>query len=666
MKFPDHRTPYPRRILAAIIQPLARFFDTIYRSEYNPLYRSGTLAIGMLLVLLFTGIYLLFFYNVALPYASVERIQSQVWLGRWMRAMHRYATDLAIVATIFHILQIMIQGRSWGPRILAWVSGMLLLGALMFSAWTGYIMVWDQHGQWLAVAGARLGAAVPFMHDTVSRTFSGAQPITGSFFFMNLFLHVAIPLVMVIGIWIHTAHLAKPGWLPHAATFVPLLLALFLVSIFYSAPMVPEADLLRLPGRMAADLFSSFWLPLVNEDNKGYFGAVLGLVILVVAAIPWWWPGNRKEGPATVDVDACIGCARCFHDCPFEAITMKQRDDGTRLLLSVVDENRCVECGLCVASCSDNAITLPGLSLGVQVKSLDQACPPGTPVDESLPMVVYCGSNPGIERTIARLRAERPGLLSHSFSCAGVIHADAIAHLLESAPGVLMVTCPGENCANRWGHELAAARMSNHRKPGLSRPDEVERTRVLALSGHEYHALSAALGGTAAPSPVRSLAWIRTTIAHTLVILGIAVLSAWPMGTDPESSVFRTFLSLPGYTIEHAEAWTEEELQSIPAHMRLKEKITRKPVHYEIVMEVNGQPRKTRQLRARRDGQEVRLSDEFPLPPGIHHVALRLTTDTDAEVRTLYDQMIQLAPGQVHVFEFDGKSLWSGEQVNPR
>ena len=666
MKFPDRRTPFMRRFLAATIQPMARICDKIYRSEYNPLYRSGTLAIGMLLVLLVTGIYLLFFYNVASPYASIERIQAQAWLGRWIRAMHRYATDLAIVATVFHILQIMIQGRSWGPRILAWISGMLLLGALMVSAWTGYVMVWDQHGQWLAVAGARLGAAVPFMHDTVSRTFSGAQPITGSFFFLNLFLHVAIPLVMVIGIWIHTAHLAKPRWLPHTATFVPLVLALFLVSIFYAAPMVPEADLLRLPGRMAVDLFTSFWLPLVHEQNSAVFGAALGLVILVVAAIPWWWPGNRKTGPAMVDTDACIGCARCFRDCPFEAITMKPREDGTRLLLSVVDESRCVECGLCVASCSDNAITLPGMSLGEQVTLLDEVCPPGMPLDESLPVVVYCGANPGIDRTIARLRAERPGLLCHSVSCAGVLHAEAVAHLLETAPGVLMVTCPGENCANRWGHDLATARMSNQRKPGLSRPDQIDRTRVLALSGHEYRALSAAIGDTKEPTPTRGRVWMRTAIAHTLVILGIALLSAWPLGTDPETSVFRTFLSLPGYTVEHAEAWTEEELQSIPAHMRLKEKITRKPVHYKLAMAVNGQPHQTRQLRARRDGQEVRLSDEYFLTPGMHHITLQLTTDVDAEVRTLYDKAIKLVPGEVHLFEFDGKSLWAGDPLKPR
>jgi len=660
------RTSIARRLLAAGLHPLARTLDKLYRSEFNPLYRSGTLAIGMLIVLLVTGLYLLLFYSVSTPYESITRIQSQAWLGRWIRAMHRYATDIAIVATVFHILQILIQGRSWGPRILAWVSGVLLLGALMFSTWTGYVMVWDQHGQWLAEAGARLGATAPFLHDTLIRTFSGAEPLTASFFFMNLFLHVAIPLVMVLGIWIHTAHLAKPRWLPHAATFMPLTIALLVVSVFLSAPLLQKADLFHLTGRIPVDLFSSFWLPLVEAAGGGVTLGVMAACSLLVLLVPWWWQGNRDVGPAAVDSASCIGCSKCSRDCPFEAITMSPRSDGSRLLLSVVNSDRCVECGLCVASCDDRAISLPGQTYAAQIKEMEDLIASISNLDETMPVLVYCRTNPGIERSVSRLRGQFPGLICYGVRCAGVLHADAMSHLLKYVPGVLLVTCPGENCTNRWGYELAQARMSNRRKPGLESADERARIRVVALSGHEHRAMASALTEYAPRSSTRRwFSFSRTMIAHTLVVLAVAACSAWKIGAHPETSAFRIFLNLPGFSVEQQETWSEEELKNIPAHMRLPRKVTRKAIHYEFTMEVDGQLEHTEVLRARRDGQEVRFSREIHVPPGSRQVLLKLSDDSGGRY-TLFDRELNLSEGQVEVFAFDGKELLSGERMQMR
>jgi NAD-dependent dihydropyrimidine dehydrogenase PreA subunit/coenzyme F420-reducing hydrogenase delta subunit len=663
----DKRTSIARRLLAAGFNPLARILDKLYRSEYNPLYRSGTLAIGMLLVLLVTGLYLLFFYNVSAPYESIERIQSQVWLGRWIRAMHRYATDIAIVATVFHILQMLIQGRSWGSRVLAWISGVLLLGALMFSAWTGYVMVWDRHGQWLAEAGAQLGATAPFLHDTVMRTFGGAEPLTGSFFFMNLFLHVAIPLVMVLGIWIHTAHLAKPRWLPHAATFVSLIAALLVVSVLIAAPMLPKADLLSLTSRMPVDLFTSFWLPLVDAAGGGATFIMMLAISLAMVLVPWWWQGNRSAGPAVVDSVSCIGCAKCSRDCPFEAITMTTRSDGSRLLLSVVNPDRCVECGLCVASCNDNAITLPGLSLPIQQQEVDELITPDTPLDETIPVLVYCQTNPGIDRTLTRLRGKFPGLICLGVRCAGALHADAVSNLLKRAPGVLLVTCPEENCRNRWGHDLAFARMSNTRKPGLELPDEQARIRVIAQSGHEYRAMASALSGLAPqmPSP-RWVSWLRTAAAHAILVLVMAVCSAWELGAVTGEAAFRTFLSLPGFSVEQQVEWTEQEKKDMPAHMRLPRNVTRRAIHYQLSMDVDGEHQHTHELRARRDGQEVRFTHEVRMSPGPHRITLALTMDHDEKVHTIYNREVTLSAGGVEVFAFDGKAELSGERMQMR
>jgi hypothetical protein len=70
--------------------------NRIYGPAHNPLYRSGTLTVALLLILIATGLYLLLFYRIGAPYASVARITEQAWLGRWIRTAHRLAADAAV------------------------------------------------------------------------------------------------------------------------------------------------------------------------------------------------------------------------------------------------------------------------------------------------------------------------------------------------------------------------------------------------------------------------------------------------------------------------------------------------------------------------------------------------------------------------------------------
>jgi len=48
--------------------------NRLYGWRYNPLYQSGTIVTALLLILLVTGLWLIFFYRVGAPYDSVARI----------------------------------------------------------------------------------------------------------------------------------------------------------------------------------------------------------------------------------------------------------------------------------------------------------------------------------------------------------------------------------------------------------------------------------------------------------------------------------------------------------------------------------------------------------------------------------------------------------------
>ncbi|KAA3420874.1 cytochrome b N-terminal domain-containing protein, partial [Streptococcus pneumoniae] len=72
------------------------------------------------------------------------------------------------------------QARSWGPRLLAWVTGSVLLLVFLVCGWTGYVMVWDVQAQVLATEGARILDVLPILSEPISRTFVGERACTAS------------------------------------------------------------------------------------------------------------------------------------------------------------------------------------------------------------------------------------------------------------------------------------------------------------------------------------------------------------------------------------------------------------------------------------------------------------------------------------------------------
>ena len=84
--------------------------------RFNPLYQSGTIVVALVSVLIVTGLWLILFYRVGAPWESVAGLTANLWIGNWVRGLHRYASDPAVVATARSRLRMFAQGRSWGAR----------------------------------------------------------------------------------------------------------------------------------------------------------------------------------------------------------------------------------------------------------------------------------------------------------------------------------------------------------------------------------------------------------------------------------------------------------------------------------------------------------------------------------------------------------------------
>jgi coenzyme F420-reducing hydrogenase delta subunit/NAD-dependent dihydropyrimidine dehydrogenase PreA subunit len=477
-------------------RPLARldaWMNQLYGWRGNPLYHSGAIAAVLFLVLLVTGLYLLIFYRIGAPYDSVARMTADPWLGRWIRGVHRYASDAVVVAVAIHAFRLFAQGRSWGPRALAWITGVILLFVTFLCGWTGYVMVWDVQAQVLAEAGARLFDLVPIFAEPISRAFVGERPLPGAFFFLNLFLHIALPIALGLLVWLHVSRVARPGLLPPRALLWGGTALLVGLALAWPVAMAPAADLLRLPGRAPYDLFYSFWLPLARTVPAGVVWALATTIGGVALLAPLWSRPRvgRRGPPSVVDERYCTGCEQCYLDCPYEAIAMVARPEpleGRSAMVARVNPAHCVSCGICAGSCAPMRVG-PARRTGrdqlARVREFVAARPGPAEV-----VVISCERGAGGVAAGALI----DGAPVYPVDCAGSLHTSVVEYLVRSgAAGVLVISCPPRDCWSREGPKWLEQRLYHEREAELLPRVDRRRVRVAYAGAGERDAVHAAL-----------------------------------------------------------------------------------------------------------------------------------------------------------------------------
>jgi coenzyme F420-reducing hydrogenase delta subunit/Pyruvate/2-oxoacid:ferredoxin oxidoreductase delta subunit len=264
------------------------------------------------------------------------------------------------------------------------------------------------------------------------------------------------------------------------------------------------------------DWFYFFYFPLTALDPRVGWAITFGLG-LVAFAVPWIL---RAPPPARARVEsvACTGCTRCWKDCPYEAVMMVPRFDGTRYKqVAVVNPAKCVGCGICVGACDsagillgDQPVSLLGDAVVGRLRALRAASRDRLAVLPAPTIVVYTcrpmahlrdrletdGSVPGL-----------PGVTVMGLPCIGTLHPEMLTKTLSAgADGVLVAGCIPEDCPFREGSQWLAERLGGRRLPGLKHVPEgrlrvrwyapVETGRLL----RDVRAFQDDLAGQASPS----------------------------------------------------------------------------------------------------------------------------------------------------------------------
>lgn len=642
-----------------IFGQLDRLFNAIFTSEFNPLYRSGTIAVALLSLATVTGLILIFFYRLGEAYESIVDIQNQIYFGRWLRAVHRYSSDAAVYAVVIHIFRMFVQKKSWGPRILAWLSGVILLLSLLITGWTGFVMVWDTHAQVLAMAGAKVIDSLGFLPDPISRSFNGevSQP-PSSFFFLNLFLHIVLPLGMIFGVWVHTAKMARATWFPHRRLYLSLALLLGVGGALWPAPLDVKADLLSIPQHFQLSGPFGFWLMWAFKNPVsvalGFFGMTVFLFILPGILRP-----SVKRRPPSSDLDPakCHGCTQCVVDCPYEAIQMVPRKTEPWISeqIASVDPDLCVSCGLCAASCgpmtigplgrkgTDQYQTAKRFVSGLQEAGLDLS---------QEKVIVGCLNQPSVLSRLEKITALRGQSRVYPVACMGTLHMGTIGYLAVYFKDVILAACPERNCTNKDAFMLLRDRLSGKREPGLPGRVESSRVHLLSVGDGEEGRIRPFLQS----SSVRAPGYWRNALS---ILGGVGVFLLIAMGsqvnvTANEGGESRLRLSwrLAGQNIQDCRSLTEAELKNRPIHMRKLEDCVQRALPYQLSLSVDGTVYASDRVLPggfRSDGP-LYVDREIVLRPGTHEVKVRFVPEdeTITEVaRFDWQEIVHLNSGDI-------------------
>lgn len=123
----------------------------------------GGLSFTAFLLLIISGILLAFYYTPEPEnaYNSIIFIEENVSGGRYIRNLHRFASNTFLVLIFLHILRVIYTG-AFLSRKYNWIIGLFLLFFSIFTGYTGYLLPMDQLSYWATQTGAELIKILPF------------------------------------------------------------------------------------------------------------------------------------------------------------------------------------------------------------------------------------------------------------------------------------------------------------------------------------------------------------------------------------------------------------------------------------------------------------------------------------------------------------------------
>ncbi len=176
----------------------------------------GTAAASLFVILLVTGVLLMFFYvpSVERAYWSMKDLRFAVSFGWLLRNQHRWAAHLMVATTFLHMARVFFTGAYRGTRAVNWLVGVVLLLATLLLSFTGYLLPWDQLAFWAVTVGTNIAREAPVVGASMRFLLLGGSEIGQATLLRFYVLHVVVlPAVVDVLFAYHMWRVRKDGGL---------------------------------------------------------------------------------------------------------------------------------------------------------------------------------------------------------------------------------------------------------------------------------------------------------------------------------------------------------------------------------------------------------------------------------------------------------------------
>ncbi|KZB51802.1 cytochrome B [Thalassospira lucentensis] len=307
-------------------------FSMLHHSAYeyptpknlSYMWNFGSLAGFVLVTMILSGIFLVMNYtpHADMAFWSVERIMRDVNYGWLIRYIHMNGASMFFICVYIHIFRGLYYGSYKAPREMLWWIGILILLAMMATAFMGYVLPWGQMSFWGATVITNLFSAFPIIGDPLVTWlwggFSVDNPTLNRFFSLHYLMPFVILGLVVLHVWaLHTVRSNNPTGVEiktpqDAIPFHPyytikdlfgmgVFLIFFLFFVFFAPDFFGEPDnyipanpLVTPPHIVPEWYFLPFYAILRSIDFTifGIPAKLLGVLamfasIIVLFVIPW-------------------------------------------------------------------------------------------------------------------------------------------------------------------------------------------------------------------------------------------------------------------------------------------------------------------------------------------------------------------------------------------
>lgn len=276
----------------------------------------GFITFYLFLILVATGVALMFYYRPHPPeaYQDMKDLQFVVFLGSFLRNMHRWAAHGMVICVFLHMCRVFYTGSYKAPRQFNWVIGVFLLLLTLGLSFTGYLLPWDQLAFWAITVGTNIGGYAPIVGARLKELLLGGHEVGEAALLRFYVLHVVVlPALAVLLIMVHFWRVRKDGGLsrplwklkeePMAAPLVTLGAPPAPAPVVVTVPASKEKTYGLMEVVTGKPIFETIAPEEDDEEDKvfsypyAFYRETLAFLVtaITVMAVSLWWNAPLEE-----------------------------------------------------------------------------------------------------------------------------------------------------------------------------------------------------------------------------------------------------------------------------------------------------------------------------------------------------------------------------------